>query len=186
MSGPEDPSVWSQQQQEQFMRALMGAGLGGGLGGGGTPDLPRIGNGTTQPQLNPPAPDASDPMMQLMTSLMGGQTSADGQPGPFSGMMNTTPMAPPAPPKPKTLIYKLLPIVHILASFLLLLYFVLRIEPAAYGEVGGPWVRWHDLRKDAGQLGWSLKAVVSASRIEWTVGMLTADSRSSRLSSPWR
>jgi hypothetical protein len=145
------------------MRALMGAGLGGisGLPDSSDPPLPRIGNGTTHPPLDTSQPGGEDPMMQLMSSFMGGgQPGMEGQPGPFPGMMNM-PMSSPAPPKPKTLLQKVLPLVHILLASLLLVYCVLWMEPAAHGDGSGHWSRWHELRRDAGQWGWSLKTVVS-------------------------
>jgi hypothetical protein len=160
------------------MRALMGAGLGGGAGSEPTTGTPRIGNGTTQPPVDPASAMAEDPMAQLMASLMGGGMpgmgmngappgaspfGAPGTPGSMPAFPNMMNMAPPAPPKPKTLVQKLLPLFHLFATFALLVYFVLWMEPNAHGEAeaGGVWTRWSELRSVSSPFGWSLKTVVS-------------------------
>jgi len=107
--------------------------------------------------------------MQLMSSLMGAQGGAGGPgaspfgpPGaasPFGGPGMNMGMAPP-PVKQKTLVQKILPVVHVLATFALMVYFILFVEPKAHGEdAGGPWARWNELRKEPGKWGWSLKTV---------------------------
>jgi hypothetical protein len=162
-----DPSVWSQDQQEQFMRALMGSGLAG-QGPNAAPQAAgptRIANGTSS---DAPAAD-ENPMAQLMAAMAsaGAGPQAGGSPFDISAAMGASPFAnmagaPPAPPKPRSLGQKLLPFMHLFASLALLSYFVFWLEPAATSSaVGTHWLRWNELRKEPGQWGWSLRTVVS-------------------------
>ena len=100
--------------------------------------------------------------MQSLTQP-GAQTPGGGA---FPGFV---PPQPPAPPKPKTLLQKFIPIIHILAAWILLGYFVLWREPAAFelqshgagGASADWWRRWAELGwKNPGD-GWGVQALVS-------------------------
>jgi hypothetical protein len=167
---PPDPSVWSEEQQNAILQALMG---------GAAPAMPGItqmpgmaGHGPGQPPL-PPMPGAGHDMSDPLAALMA-QFSGQGQPG-----MNTIdPLGkPPAQPtKPPTRLQKLVPLLHLLSVWTLLAYFVFWMEPqafeAGFGSVGvytsmvggrsSLARRWAELSSGIGRAGWGVEAVVSA------------------------
>ncbi|KAK7688122.1 hypothetical protein QCA50_008492 [Cerrena zonata] len=159
-NGP-DPSIWSEEQQQQLLQALMGgAGVGspnlfGGLNPPQQQQQRRIPSNSSDPSSQSP-PD--DPLAALMQSL--GQPGAQSPAGTFPGFP-----PPPAPPKPKTLLQKLIPLIHILAAWILLGYFVLWREPAAFetqshGAGGGDWWRrWAELGWKHPGDGWGVQAL---------------------------
>lgn len=135
---PPDPSVWSEEQQKQFLSALMG----------GSP-IPPPPSGQPQqfplPPSNMTADGQSDPLAALMASF--GQQAP---PPPGAAGKAPSPAAPP------TRVQRLMPLIHLLAVWALLAYFVLWKEPKAFsGVVGaavgvgggaeGRWARWADL-----------------------------------------
>ncbi|KAI0063063.1 hypothetical protein BV25DRAFT_437927 [Artomyces pyxidatus] len=172
---PPDPSVWSEQQQQEMLRALMGgAGAPAGStrpstgsagtpredplmalmssmaqGGGGFPDAPH----PSASSAAGPSPD--DPLMALMSSL-----SAGGPPGAGAG-----PFAPPAADRPKSRMQRLMPLVHIISVWCLVAYFVLWKEPQTFYArtssvvlPGGVWRRWADLgSRQAIENAWSVQ-----------------------------
>lgn len=112
-----DPSSWTQEQQQQFMNAL----LGGGPPASFLPGLPRP--PTADAGAPQPAPDA-DPLAALMSSLAqfqgAGQDQQNGfapPAGMFTPPAGMFPPAQTAPPKPpKTLLQRVMPLIHLLAS----------------------------------------------------------------------
>ena len=131
-----DPSVWSDEQQQQLMQALMM---------GRMPQMP-----SPSPSALPPFDDAPPSMEDnpLLAQLM----AASGGPG---GMPEVT-----APPKHKTLVQKLFPIVHLLAMWLLLAYFTFFHEPKLHEAMGGlvdeqkdrVLVRWASFSKEVARV----------------------------------
>ncbi|KAH9891202.1 hypothetical protein C8Q73DRAFT_792635 [Cubamyces lactineus] len=165
-SGVPDPSVWSEEQQTQFMNALLGAAAARG------PEQPRL--PSSSPSVAPssasattstsaPPPEA-DPMAALMSALQQGGAGAPPGfqfPGAGMGMGMSS-----APPKPKTFLQKILPLVHIIAAWALLAYFVLWKEPEVYDAkthgselAEGRWRRWADLGWKSPEDGWGVQAV---------------------------
>ncbi|KAH9850581.1 hypothetical protein C2E23DRAFT_869807 [Lenzites betulinus] len=158
--GAPDPSVWSEEQQAQFMNALLGAAAGGG------PEqrLPRLPSSSAPAASSGAPPPEGDPMAALMAALQqGGAGAPPGFQFPGAGMG----MAPPsAAPKPKSLLQRLMPVIHILAAWLLLAYFVLWREPEAYDAkthasplADSRWRRWADLGWKSPEDGWGVQTV---------------------------
>lgn len=137
------------------------AGLFGGLDRSQQQQQRRIPSGASDTSSQSP-PD--DPLAALMQSF--NQPGAQSPLGAFSGF---APPQPPAPPKPKTLLQKLIPLIHILAAWILLAYFVLWREPAAFdaqshgagGASGDWWRRWAELGWKHPGDGWGVQALVS-------------------------
>ncbi|RDX51570.1 hypothetical protein OH76DRAFT_1435579 [Lentinus brumalis] len=155
VSAAPDPSVWSEEQQQQFMNALLGAAASGQFPGAEQP-APRTSSTSSFPAVAPsiaassttdgPPPD--DPMAALMAAFQqGGAGAPPGFQFPGAGLG----AAQSAAPKPKTLLQKLMPLVHIIAAWVLLAYFALWKEPEIYEErthgsvAGSRWQRWADL-----------------------------------------
>jgi hypothetical protein len=152
---PTGPSPWSEEQQQQFLAALMS-------GNGPLPPLP--GQRQPQSQLLPPKINingepispADDPLAALMSSF-----SNFGEPG--ASAPGKVDVAPP------TRLQKLMPFVHLVAMWSLLAYFVFWKEPAAFDEatrgavggvVSGRWRRWADLAwKNTNEGGWGVQLV---------------------------
>lgn len=105
-----------------------------------------------------PQPEAGeDPLAALMASMA--------QPGGMPSM----PQQKVAVSKPKTRLQKLLPFVHLIAAWILLMYFVLRREPEAFesrthhAPSGNLWRRWAELAWESPGDGWGVQPVVSNS-----------------------
>lgn len=146
-----DPSVWSEEQQRQFIQALMAGSV--------TPQLP-------QPQLPAAAPNTTtsdDPLAAIMSSLQ--------QMDPYRGTTTGKSPAFPAPAKPPSTLQKFMPLLHILCSWCILAYFMLFKEPQIFVERSGGaldtfWKRWAELAwRIPNSEGWSVQFVVSASRL---------------------
>lgn len=170
-----DPSVWSEEQQQQFMNAMLNAAASGRFPGmGPVPEQQRPRASSTASSTTavassvagssaPPPPPAEDPMAALMAALQ--QGGAGTPPAfPFPGAGKTPSEA--GPPKPKTLLQKLLPIIHIVSAWALLAYFTLWKEPEAFlakthGSLESQWRRWADLSWKSPEDGWGVQAVVS-------------------------
>ncbi|KAK7064881.1 hypothetical protein R3P38DRAFT_2826882, partial [Favolaschia claudopus] len=143
--GMPDPSAWSGEQQAQFLQALMG--------GGGAP------------ALMPNASAAGGPGCGCW-----GDEWDEWESGWGWGWGKAPDVAP-----PKTLLQRLMPAVHFVAVWALLLYFLLVMEPGLHtvgggeGETGGigfAW-RWKKLAAQAkGQLGaasgWGVQFILVA------------------------
>ncbi|KAJ7058812.1 hypothetical protein C8F01DRAFT_282567 [Mycena amicta] len=113
------------QMQAQLMQALMG-----GAGVGGDASNPFLGMGMGNGMAN------GNPLAALM--------SAAGAQGGGAGVENNAMPMPMAPPPPKTRLQRVLPAVHMLAVWALVLYFVLVREPAAHlhSEAEGSGLAW--------------------------------------------
>ncbi|KAJ7356514.1 hypothetical protein DFH08DRAFT_932678 [Mycena albidolilacea] len=156
-----DPSVWSADQQAQFLQALMGAGAPplplppsaqvGGVGAGAA-------NGTENPFAG--LEGAGNPLAAMMAAAAAAGGPGGGSPfgafgagGAFSPDTGLGLGKAPEVAKPKTLVQRLMPAVHLVAVWALLVYFVLVAEPAAHGAgvegeepggIGFAW-RWRQL-----------------------------------------
>jgi hypothetical protein len=147
-SSPPDPSVWSNEQQQQFLQTL--------LGGGPPPSEPHSFN-VNAPVSSSAVPD--DPLLALMSSL-----GVD--PGIGRGV-GAVPQSK-AEAKPKT-IQKLLPILHVVAVWALVAFFIFWREPEAFRErnpaiisAGDIWNRWARLASGpAERSSWGIEIVVS-------------------------
>lgn len=149
-SGMPDPSAWSEEQQLSFMNALLG---------GGPRSTPLPG----QPAL-PPTSDPSDsmsspdPLAALMASMTQPGMNSFTPPG-AAGKQATT--------RPRSLLQKLAPLIHLVAAWALLAYFVVWREPEAYtarthlADNGNTfWRRWADLAWREPDASWGVQAVV--------------------------
>ncbi|KZT35453.1 hypothetical protein SISSUDRAFT_1008775, partial [Sistotremastrum suecicum HHB10207 ss-3] len=133
-------NAWSPEQQaqaEQMMRSIFGGsmpfpGAGAGVNPGLPPPanpflLPNEGDGSEQ---IPPMPMGANPLQSLM-SAFGGE-----------GQFPSGPQV--SPPKPRTLLEKLLPLIHLVSTLALLAYFIFVQEPKsrAFGDPQSVWARW--------------------------------------------
>ncbi|KAF9235856.1 hypothetical protein BU15DRAFT_89416 [Melanogaster broomeanus] len=128
-----DPSIWSEEEQRQFMQALMGGGLNPAASS--QPQLPP----NTTPRAGPLPAD--DPFANMMAQL----TQMD----PTRGAAGKAP-APPVPTKPATLLQKLMPLLHVVCMWCLLAFYVLWKEPQIFVENTAAvevsfWKRWPKL-----------------------------------------
>ena len=155
-SPPADPSVWSEEQQRQFMQALMG----GALNPAPAFQPPPPSFATPPPSFSTPPP-ADDPFATMMAQLT---RMNPAQGGPAAGKAP----APFAPPKPPTRLQKWMPLLHLVCVWCLLAFFVLWKEPQVFVEkTAGAvevafWKRWPKLVTQ-GALGgaWGVQIVVS-------------------------
>ncbi|KAF9482389.1 hypothetical protein BDN70DRAFT_991181 [Pholiota conissans] len=142
-----DPSVWSSEQQQQFIQALMNASGGPG---GAFPPLPAAAD------PNVPHDPSMTPLDNPFAALMGAQglggAAGSGGAGMFppfgpgmgmEGMGAGFPGAMAPPPKEKTKLQKVLPLLHLVAMWCLLAYFVLWGEPSVHREITGEDVAWN-------------------------------------------
>ncbi|TCD60795.1 hypothetical protein EIP91_009508 [Steccherinum ochraceum] len=155
-----DPSVWSEEQQQQLLSALMGGAAGGPSLFPGQPQLPSSGPSGGS-STDGPAPE--DPLAAMFSAMTQQQGGAQGMFGAGMPGMN---MQPPAPPTPKTLVQKLMPLVHLVAAWVLLAYFVIWKEPEVYDTqsyrsflVQGRWRRWAELGHKSATDGWGVQTV---------------------------
>lgn len=155
---PVDPSsAWSQDEQREFLRALMAA-----------PELTG-GPHTSSPQAGS-APDftasaADDPLAAMMSALtqLTGQPpvelgNAGGIPPGLKQMSDT--------PRAKTFAAKILPLLHLLATWALLAFFALYKEPEVYNAAlhvngnDGILQRWAELAWRNTKGGFGVQPVV--------------------------
>ncbi|KAI0307399.1 hypothetical protein B0F90DRAFT_1828361 [Multifurca ochricompacta] len=141
---PPDPSVWSNEQQQQILQALLGSAPS---------NRPRT--------LNANAPDTSgdDPLLAFMSNLGMGADPGKGAGGiPLSQTKV----------KPKTLTQKLLPLLHLFSVWALVAFFVFWQEPETFRARNSPvvrsgsvWNRWARLATDPTEqtLLWSIQTV---------------------------
>ncbi|KAK1222443.1 hypothetical protein PQX77_014712 [Marasmius sp. AFHP31] len=179
-----DPSVWSEEQQQQLLQALMG-GFGGGMGMGGpnssSPGQPAIGEVPGAPQIPPSLAD--NPLAAMLFGAAGGQGATGGMP-PFpppgmgmglgKGASSSGGAGTQVQTKKRSKLQKLMPLVHMVAIWALLAYFVVVREPEAHASVRGEaaslggridwtgmWRRWADLAHKSPQAtiqtqGWTI------------------------------
>jgi hypothetical protein len=125
------------------------------MSGAAPPEMPSLPD-TRQPAPNAGIrfnPDSNDPLAALMAQI------SQGQPGKNPAVSVT--------PKPRTLLQKLVPVLHLLSVWALLAYFVLWKEPEAYEARtfeamagGGRWRRWAELDRGNLAVGWGVQVVV--------------------------
>ena len=169
-SAAPNPSVWSEEQQQQFMNALLGAAASGRFPGAEQP-RPRASSTSSSSTAVAPsiaassttaAPPPDDPMAALMSALQQGGAGAPPAfqfPGAGAAATQTA-------PKPKTLLQKLMPIIHVVCAWMLLAYFVFWKEPETYEEsthgstAGSRWRRWADLAYKAPEDSFGVQTVV--------------------------
>jgi len=143
-SSPPDPSVWSTEQQQQFLQALLS----------GAPP-PRTFD------VNAPVSDGAvpdDPLLALLSTM--GMQGGMGQGGKVTPQSRTE-------PRPKTVIQKLLPLLHVIAIWALLAFFIFWREPEAFQarnsvvvSSGNIWNRWAKLASGAAaQSTWGIEIV---------------------------
>jgi len=140
-----DPSVWSPEQQQQFMQALMGAAPASPL-----PQSPLDPFAPVDPTL----PPMDNPLAMLFQQAANNVDGAGPMFPPFGGVKGGKgPVMDGAQASEPTKLQKAMPLLHMLAMWCLLVYFVLWMEPKAYeqvgagvgGEVVGVWRRWAEL-----------------------------------------
>ncbi|PBK78415.1 hypothetical protein ARMSODRAFT_947319 [Armillaria solidipes] len=132
-----DPSVWSEQQQQQLMQALMG-------------QLPA----GTEP---PPMPNLAD--NPLFSNLLAASGGGNGNGG-LAGGMPAMGKIPEPVVQPKSLLQKLLPLLHLVVMWGFLAFFVLYKEPQVQEALGGLtneprnalWQRWAELGTEKGRI----------------------------------
>ena len=159
-SSPPGPSTWPNEQQHQFLQALLGS----------APP-----NESHPIGINPGSPGAEteDPLLSLISSL-GVQGVFQGAGGVSQPQMEGE--------KPKTLVQKLLPLLHLIAVWALVAFFILWREPemfrtrhSAVVTSGGVWNRWARLASGpAEQSSWSVEPVVSLRSLLPNIPSLTS------------
>ncbi|KAF9523651.1 hypothetical protein CPB83DRAFT_898597 [Crepidotus variabilis] len=180
---PHNPSAFLPEQQQQFMQALMHAAASTGSTGASLPGLSSpIGDPALPMDFNGPPLD--NPFAALlgaggrMPQGGAGTRSASAGFGPPGFGQPSSGSAPPLPPglaqllgggadpsqgfmqqepkKPKTMLQKIMPLLHLVAIWCLLSYFILFAEPQAFGKsIHAPgvgmdsiryaWNRWSQL-----------------------------------------
>ncbi|KAJ2915641.1 hypothetical protein MD484_g4753, partial [Candolleomyces efflorescens] len=151
-----DPSVWSVEQQQQFMRALMGASAAASSAGQDTPML-QSPLGDPNAPLDPTLPPLDNPLAAM---LFGGAAGAGAgvDPKQQQGLLFPPGFQPQHAPDvssspPPRKFQKYLPLVHLVVLWALLGYFVFWFEPKVYEanvvdafpSAGGLWARWREL-----------------------------------------
>ncbi|KII94450.1 hypothetical protein PLICRDRAFT_50417 [Plicaturopsis crispa FD-325 SS-3] len=130
---PPDPSVWSQEQQQQLLQALMG--------GSAPPPFP--GQASGPPPFDGTSPPSMDDPLQALMSQLGNFQGGPAQAGKAPISL--------APPKPRTRLQKLMPLIHLASFWSLLVFFAFWKEPEVFsvthGDLGaeGRWARWGEL-----------------------------------------
>jgi hypothetical protein len=144
---PPEPSAWLNDQQQQLLHSLLG---------GPPPSGPRIPD-VNAPGTNFTAPD--DPLLALMTSL----GVEAGRREDMGGLSQSRMEA-----KPKKVVQKLLPLLHIIAVWALVAFFIFWLEPEAFRarnsavvSSGNTWSRWARLASNPAESVWGIEIVVS-------------------------
>lgn len=136
---PLDPSVWSEAQQEQFMRAL-GTGFN---------------RGSSEPLLSASGPSqpaeragSEEPNMDFLNALIAAQQQRPGSQGSTTAFSDTS-SAFPVAPKPRSRLQKLLPLIHVISVWFLFAFFAAWREPEVHSEnstwqngENSFWARW--------------------------------------------
>jgi hypothetical protein len=156
-AGVPDPSIWSEEQQRQLMNALMGAA-------GTAP--PRFGQPPQSQATDETALPEDNPLAALM-AMMPQQGEQGGAGMPPGAMPPNLFGQPPAQPMKRTLLQKVMPIIHLIAGWMLLAFFVLWREPQAFearphasSQSGSAWRRWAELGWRRPENSWGVQFVV--------------------------
>ncbi|KAK0463891.1 uncharacterized protein EV420DRAFT_1520601 [Desarmillaria tabescens] len=136
-TGAPDPSVWSEQQQQQLMQALMGR-------------LPAGAETSPMPNLE------DNPFLSNLLAASGGGNGKGG----LAGGMPAMGKVPEPVVQPKSLLQKLLPLLHLVIMWGFLAFFVLYKEPQVQEALGGLtndprnalWQRWAELGSEKGRI----------------------------------
>lgn len=144
------PSAWTNEQQQEFLRALMSA-----------PDASRTAAASSNPFVADQAPLDSGPEGDPMTAMLNALsqiTGATGQPPPDSIEEVVS----------RSLFSKLRPLLHLIASWTLLVFFAFFIEPQAYDVAPGSlalsaWDRWSGLAKRSVRHPFGVQPIVRVS-----------------------
>jgi hypothetical protein len=155
-------------QQQELLRALMG-GAAIGQPGLQLPSGPANADANADPNAVPPA-SPEDPLSTLLASLGGSAGGPFGATGPGSAfgaagsLFGGSASPPPQTQRPRTLVQKLVPVLHVLSMLAMLVWFVGWKEPEEFAEtwlsnsvkedesfgVGGKefgWKRWARLAR---------------------------------------
>jgi GET complex subunit GET2 len=147
---PPGPSAWSNEQRQEFLQALLGS----------TPNEPRpVGINVAS---GIPGAEPEDPLLTLMSSLGVGEHVFQGAGGASQSKMEE---------KPKTSVQKLLPLLHLIAVWALVGFFIFWKEPESFRarhstipSSGGVWNRWARLASGpADRSSWGIETQVSLS-----------------------
>lgn len=141
---PNQPTLTEEQAQ------IMNAFLGGAFPTGGF-NPAGISDGDVPPDANP--------LAALMSSMNAGG------PNPFAGMSQAQTQT---APKPKSFLQKFMPLIHLVAMWILLAYFVIWKEPEVYDSQTHElfvsektWKRWAELNWTSAGEGWGVQPLVS-------------------------
>jgi GET complex subunit GET2 len=142
-TAPPDPSVWLPEQRQQFTQALMNASSSPLPASSpiGEPSMP----------VDPSLPPIDNPFAALLAAQAGGGSGGGVFPPFGPGMTGKAPLANDVPEPTK--LQKAMPLLHILAMWCLLAYFVFWAEPHMHSAVNGEddgstvglWRRWAEL-----------------------------------------
>lgn len=155
-----DPTAWTQEQQQQFMLALMGAPTGAPMlsnsstlvGDGMAPNsttstVPQDPIATLMASMMSPAMDTLSPSLggisPFNTTTMGDETST------IPGVRG------PPPVQPRSFVQRILPFIHLFSAFSLLFFFILRSVSESSNSLTtddnpatlSHWSDWADLRR---------------------------------------
>ena len=167
--GGTDPGMPAELQQE-FIRALMGSGALGTTPPSTQTQPQRIAPMNHQmPDFSDPGmmPPSDDPMAAMMQALMSGQAPQMGSMGAMGGPSPLFPGQQEVQTRPKSLLQKILPLIHLFSTWILLAFFVFFKEPEEYREGLNSsgnlslWQRWGDLSWREAKAGLGVQVVVS-------------------------
>jgi GET complex subunit GET2 len=152
-SSPPGPSTWSNEQRHQFLQALLGSA---------PPNQPNpIGASMA---AGTPGAEPEDPLLALMSSLGVGEGVFQDRGGVFQSKTEE---------KPKTFIQRSLPLLHLIAVWALVAFFIFWREPESFRarhsavvSSGDVWNRWARLANGPADLSsWSIETEVSLSLV---------------------
>ena len=155
-----DPSVWSEAQQQEFMRVL-GAGFNRG-----SSEPPLL---SADPSRPAPRAGSEEPSMDFLNALMAAQQQRPGTPGSAAAFSDAS-SAFPVAPKPRSKLQKLLPLIHVILVWCLFMFFAVWREPAVHSENStwqneetSFWARWARLSPQSSRTQgetWQVQPVV--------------------------
>ncbi|KIY73273.1 hypothetical protein CYLTODRAFT_417236 [Cylindrobasidium torrendii FP15055 ss-10] len=139
-AAPPDPTVWNNEEQQRLMQALL-------MGG-----FPQMQPGQAPALGTPPRGDSIPSIPSMEDNPLFAQLAAAMPPPGSRTAMD--------PPKPKTLVQRLFPLIHLVSAWILLAYFVLVQEPNVNEAMGGfvdeqknhAFTRWGAFSKEIGRV----------------------------------